>query len=231
VTFLMFTLTIVDSHIPSSRSSTDHTQLDILMDFAKSKGEEIMASFPSELPHRSHIDYLALSSLFKSALSRNPPKAQVDILKQHVKNCMTMCSKIKQNRLDIRSNDFLEIYHLLCDGQEKEVTWSRSNSANTGTASGMGMGMGMPRSRSGYSGGNGSGQGLFTAGSRADSAFDSLVVLSGIRELGRIWNEKVTVDEVPDLCLGDEGILRRVKISCAAEVLREMRVEHKMLFP
>jgi hypothetical protein len=190
-----------------------------------------MAPFPSELPYRSHIDFLALSSLFKSALSRNPPKTQVDTLKQHVKICITMCSKIKQNRLDIRSNDFLEIYNLLKDGQEKEVTWSRSNSVSTGTGSGMGLGFGMPRSRSGYGNGNGSGPGLFGAGSRADSSFDSLVVLSGIRELARIWNEIVTADEVPDLCLGDEGILRRVKISCAGEVLREMRVEHRMLFP
>ncbi len=181
--------------------------MDQLMDAGKAKSEEIMADFPSSLSCPSLTDHAALSKLYLNARSQatlvpghNALHTQLAILENHVKICIELWKLIRSRRLP-RGVDMGERYRQgLAQLTVRTSPRKHYDSPSSGKA-------------------------------KAAETESDLVMLTQMRHLAELWHHRVTTRDVPVFChFADEGSLRKMKISCAAD-LTSSKWRREVIFP
>ena len=153
-----------------------------------------MRTFPLEVARRCQADYDDLSPLYLRARAQgttsNGLNVQFDLLAHHVRCCKWIWDAIRARQLD-RTASIRDVYRRSMNG-EHVVLSSRSGAGRLHTPSKK---------------------------AKAQESESDLLMLTHMRHLAVVWRDGLTAEAVPLLChFGDEGSLRKLKVSCAVAI-------------
>lgn len=164
-----------------------------------------MGCFPLSVNPPSLADHAALSKLFAYAKAKarriegGDLSSQLGRLERHIKACLDLWDLIRARRL-ARSSDIRELYDSLVSG--RSISTSPRKQPGTPTRK---------------------------AKAKAEETESDLVMHTLSRQLAEVWHTRLGTSDVPELChFGNETSLRKMKISCAAEMVR---TKSRQLFP
>lgn len=178
--------------------------MDELWKSGEQKKRDIMADFPSNIAPPSRADHTALSQLYLAArahatsITGQAIGSQLQTLQGHVTACIALWDLIRARRI-ARTANLEELYDARVAGN-LILTSPRKQG-------------GTPSKRQ----------------AKAVQDESDMVMLTQNRVLAELRHGRLKVEDVPDLChFGEEISLRRMKISCAADV---GKTKTRQLFP
>ncbi|WVQ78860.1 hypothetical protein IAT38_000951 [Cryptococcus sp. DSM 104549] len=185
-----------DSSMPVTRARNKGLFImDRLMFAMKEKQEDIMSVFPSDVQSTRDLDLLARQWRSNTAYARSLPdpslRDQLAVLRTHVEACRAIWAQIQSRRLD-SSYDIEFHYQELLAGRQPLTTPHKQRTAH-----------GSPMKL------------------RAESAELGRERVRLIRELAVVWRDKPDSSEVLAVSRGDEDVIRRLKVSCGADLPKQ----------